>query len=180
MLICCIWYDFVSYSQRYGIEGMGSDSCIWYDFVSYSQRNLPTYGRSVCCIWYDFVSYSQRNTALRFQCVSCIWYDFVSYSQQQHRDFLALVGCIWYDFSAIHNNLVCFIFSFKLYMIWFCQYVKELSSTIIRCRCKDKEKTIIFKILSDKKSCRIIFFCIFASKNQIWRINGYFKENRVS
>ncbi len=132
------------------------------------------------CIWYDFVSYSQPRAHIHS--IDIVVYDTILSAIHNRRATVSSWNCVVYDtiLSAIHNNLVCFIFSFKLYMIWFCQYVKELSSTIIRCRCKDKEKTIIFKILSDKKSCRIIFFCIFASKNQIWRINGYFKENRVS
>ena len=158
MLICCIWYDFVSYSQ------------------------LPAILLQHLHVVYDTILSAIHNYRQCYGRYSIVVYDTILSAIHNHSFYAVPIPNVVYDtiLSAIHNNLVCFIFSFKLYMIWFCQYVKELSSTIIRCRCKDKEKAIIFKILSDKKSCRIIFFCIFASKNQIWRINGYFKENRVS
>ena len=53
-------------------SGRLSGCCIWYDFVSYSQLTERTIYRGASCIWYDFVSYSQHGVAVGFECFGCM------------------------------------------------------------------------------------------------------------
>ena len=113
-----------------------SFSCIWYDFVSYSQRTLPASPSSSCCIWYDFVSYSQRSRRV-FRIESVVYDTILSAIHNQPMPVTGMPSVV-YDtiLSAIHNSFATRCMNLSLYMIRFCQlFTTRMRCTWYRHRC---------------------------------------------